>query len=202
MNFIWIDIVVPTNSTIRRMSHFIGPDILERYRELMGETKTVESSIFVLEISNHAGWFTSIDPLKHPTQQDKILLELRLRNDRDKFAFYVKAKSIHVIPCFRFDSAGVTHQNRYADIPLNQRDVPTPHFAKFDSQGRWIAYRTKRLEAEPSLAQDIHPSLLHFFEEADIKLTTAAAIEIVCKELDPQLNLGAETDPHSGVTFP
>lgn len=198
----WIAIPQPTNNTILTMSYSIGPEILERYLALMGATKTVDSNIFLLELSNHAAWFSSVDPLRHPTYQEKISLEVRLRNDRDKFAFYVMAKAIHESPCFRFDSAGMSHRNNLPDIPLTERKVDTPHFAKFDDRGRWIAYRTQRLDSEPQLAKDIQPSLLHFFDEADIKIKEAAPLEIVCKELVPQLDLGAETDPHSGVIFP
>jgi hypothetical protein len=172
------------------------------YFDLMVHTKTVSNEVVQLKESNHAGWFTGQEKVFHPTIQNPIDLEVRERRDRKKFAFYIKAEIIHESPCFRFDSAGISHNNRYSDVPLIDRVVSTPHFAKFDNFGRWLAYKTEKLKDanfSTELSSKIAPGLAHFCEEAQIQHTQGRAISLVQEQdLIPVL----ETDPHSGVTFP
>lgn len=73
------------------------------------------------------------------------------RVDGSKYGVGLEAKSLCVAPCFRFDSAGPSHENRYPDIPLLNRIVATPHFQRFDESGRWIAHQPAQIVAEEDL---------------------------------------------------
>ena len=48
-------------------------------------------------------------------------------------------------PCYRFESDGGTHRNPSEEgITLKQRQIPTPHFHRYNEKGENIAYKNYR----------------------------------------------------------
>ena len=71
----------------------------------------------------------------------------------------------------RYDSTGPSHRNSNLPIPIEEQQVPTPHFHRFVADGKEIAYKTKVLldEKQSKVLEDISMCVLHFMQEANIK---------------------------------
>lgn len=97
------------------------------------------------------------------------------------------------------DEGDYTHWNRHLSVPVEQQQVPTPHFHKKGDDGIELAYRTARIEATQTPI-NIHDGFSIFCEECHINQDN---IEILIQEagLLP-LIYEPEPDPLQGVLFP
>lgn len=104
-------------------------------------------------------------------------------------------------PLFRYDSSGPSHRNSNFQIPINEQKVPTPHFHKYWSDGKEIAYKTEALkdEVQRKALEDISICIYHFMQEANIEyenfqLNSSPGILPFDKEAE-------NSDPLENITF-
>lgn len=115
------------------------------------------------------------------------------------FRFRLMCDSFMPQPSYRFESDGGTHRNPPAEgLTLKQRQIPTPHFHRYDRKGKNFAYRTDVLDAnEAELVGDYNKALQHFCQEENVGMRSGLAIE------PETLPLGTceFPDPLEGVDF-
>ena len=182
-------------------------DNYSRYEELLGQIKNSTSNPIVLDgiKSNHSN--TRIKKVKaiHSTRTERIelIVESKIINKKD-FKFKLRAPEYIGSPFFRFDSDGVAHYNRIPNVELPKQKVETPHFHKFDSEGRNFAYKTPALINEGSciaLLNDISLCMAHYGDESQTYYNDDSYIKIVQtppSEIDFEIN---QENPTSGVEY-
>lgn len=74
-------------------------------------------------------------------------------------------------PLANFDSLGATHRNKFDNILLTKQWVTTPHFNRYNEQGRRIAYKTPPLTDPEALRQltDVANCIIMFYDEFNIR---------------------------------
>ena len=117
------------------------------------------------------------------------------------FKFSLKCPPFCEKPLFRYDSSGPSHRNSNFQIPINEQKVPTPHFHKYWSDGKEIAYKTEALkdEVQRKALEDISICIYHFMQEANIEyenfqLNSSPGILPFDKEAE-------NSDPLENITF-
>jgi hypothetical protein len=178
---------------------------LSTYQEMLADKKATAQDVLALTQSpNQKGWKQAEVDLIAKKLIDEILsFAVEQRKDGRKYFLKIKAPKVSLSPCFRFDSDGPSHTNAYDDIPLPLRSIPTPHFQRFDEQGRWIAYRTAEIDSpgnELSLRTQMDYGLKHFCEVAVIE-SSQGGLPLVKIEQPPLIDLPPNDDPHSGIKF-
>jgi len=91
--------------------------------------------------------------------------------DKSHYYFRLFAYWFDSGPCLRFDSKGRSHCNPENGEGLRQRQVPTPHFHKFDEKEKVeIAYKTPKLRGVDCdlIVSDYKLGLEHFCQEASL----------------------------------
>ena len=72
-------------------------------------------------------------------------------------------------PIFRFDSDGPAHFNVDPKTKLKDKRIDTPHFNRYDQDGRGIAYRSDEIENDNELVKHLNNTFVHFCKEANIR---------------------------------
>ena len=97
-----------------------------------------------------------------------LIAEIRIDRLHD-FKFKLRAPTFMGEPLINYDSAGPTHRNEGARS-LPEQIVTTPHFNRYDEQGRRIAYKTAPL-TNPGVVlelEDIDRCVIHFYQETQL----------------------------------
>lgn len=116
------------------------------------------------------------------------------------YGFQVFVESIDK-PILRFDADGATHYNNEDQtLTLLEREIKTPHFHKFDKNGKEFAYRTPAIdENEYEIQKDIEVGMHYFCEENYIQTSTGLPLQITGqKEIFPE---DVTFDVHKGIVF-
>lgn len=145
----------------------------KKYEILINDLKNSTDKVIILdEIKrNHQNTRQKKTAVTHLSLDEKIelIVESDKYNKRD-FKFKLRAPESFDEPFFRFDSNGRSHKNTDPNIELHEQKVDTPHFHRFDRDGRCIAYKTESLkqksEAE-ALLNDISLSMAHYCDESN-----------------------------------
>ncbi len=128
------------------------------------------------------------------------VLECEVREHNEfNYSFKVLSDKIQSRMLFRMDEGDGTHWNRHFPIPVDQQQVPTPHFHKKGDDGIEYAYRTDALEANAS-PLNIHDGFTLFCDECHI-IGDNIAIKIQ-EEGKLPLVFEPESDPLKGIIFP
>ena len=177
----------------------------EFYNKLLAERKSVFSEVIdINSTGNNANTLEKIEPVKHPSITDDMVLIFDVKvNNHNFFQFKLRYKSFVDQPFFRFDSDGDTHRNKVDGTPLGVQSVTTPHFHKFNSEGLEIAYKTDKLlnDNESKALEDINLCIVHFFHESNIRLNKDEFPEI--KIMSNTLGFSfVKDDPNQNITFP
>ncbi|MEN9973471.1 MAG: hypothetical protein RIS20_1818 [Bacteroidota bacterium] len=142
------------------------------YEKLLAENKQCDEKIIVLDgiKSNHKNTRIKKVKVEHATipTNVELMVESKIENKRD-FKFILRASEFSKEPFFRFDSDGLSHFNHGTGEPLNKEKIDTPHFHKFDSEGRNIAYHTNSLlidSEKEALLNDVNLCMAHFCDES------------------------------------
>ncbi len=178
-----------------------------KYEQLLGEIKSSSTQVVVLDEvkKNHENTRCKKVYVAHETLNEKLelIVESKIVNKKD-FKFKLRAPDYTSIPFFRFDSDGVAHYNRVPNLELPKQKVNTPHFHKYDSEGRNIAYKTISLENDSecnALLSDINLCMSHYCDESNTYYETDGYIEIIQtppSELDFESN---KDNPTEGVEY-
>ena len=127
-------------------------DNYDRYLLLLNELKNSIEEIIILDKfkQNHKKTRIKKTAVVHPNHDENIelIVESDKYNRRD-FKFKLRFSKFFDEPFFRFDSSGLAHKNYDPNIELHLQKIDTPHFHKYDSNGRCIAYQTKPLKIVP-----------------------------------------------------
>ncbi|MGK0236370.1 MAG: hypothetical protein ACI9EK_002920 [Psychroserpens sp.] len=182
-------------------------DNYPKYEELLNGNK--DSSLKVVSLDevklNHKNTRVKKIDVLHSITKDRLelIIESKITNKKD-FKFKLRAPNFTGTPFFRFDSDGLAHYNRSPEIELEKRKINTPHFHKFDSSGRNIAYKTEPLEKEKereALLNDINLSMAHYCDESNTYYDKANYIEVIQTPID-QLDFESNRDnPTEGVVY-
>jgi hypothetical protein len=178
-----------------------------KYEELLNGTKNSYIKTIVLDgiKGNHNNTRVKKIELIHSSSHEKIelIVESKIKNKKD-FKFKLRAPNYTGIPFFRFDSDGVAHYNRSLNIELKKQKVSTPHFHKFDADGKNIAYKTKSLEKDSecnALLNDINLCIAHYCDESKTYYDNTNHLQIIqtpINELDFEANID---NPTEGVKY-
>lgn len=172
-----------------------------RYQSIGDKVKTLESTDIVLQRDqNHARSQEGDVALTFPGDDECGRLNVSLNVDKTKsFAFKIFCDDLMPEPCYRFDSDGPSHTNPpAANLVLRKRRVHTPHFHKYDQDGRLTAYTTDELASdETSFVGDYQKAIKHFFDEE--RVSVEGSVRILTETL-PWGDRDFE-DPLEGVEF-
>ena len=128
------------------------------------------------------------------------VLEYEVREHNEfNYSFKILSDRVKSRMLFRMDEGNGTHWNRHLPIPVDQQQVPTPHFHRKGDDGIDYAYRTDSLEAI-SAPLNIHNGFSILCEECHIK---NERIEIIIQEeSELPLVFEPELDSLNGIKFP
>mgnify|MGYP003635337381 CR=1 FL=1 len=178
-----------------------------KYEELIGKTKNSLSQTITLDEvkGNHLNTRVKKVDVSHTSNSDKLelIVESKIVNKKD-FKFKLRAPEFIGVPIFRFDSDGVAHYNRKRNVELPKQKIDTPHFHKYDSDGKNIAFKTDALEKEnecEALINDINLCMAHYCDESNTYYNNDSYIQIIQtppNELDFDIN---NDNPTEGVEY-
>jgi len=206
-NFIYLTFLGQVNNWLNMTSkkHSVIRDNFDFYNKLLEERKSVFSEVIgICKTGNNANTLEKIEPVKHPSISDEMILIVDVKiNNHNFFQFKLRYQTFFDEPFFRFDSDGVTHHNKIDGIPLHLQAVKPPHFHRFNADGLEIAYQTEKLlnETEKKALEDINLCIAYFFQESNTRLNQNEFP--VIKILPGTLGFSFITeDPNQNVTFP
>lgn len=175
--------------------------ILDDYHLFLNGDKYVDMPFCVDKADrNHVTSLKGESEIKADIPFGKTVLECEVREHNEyNYSFKILSDKIQSHMLFRMDEGDGTHWNRHLPVPVDQQQVPTPHFHKKGDDGIEYAYRTDALEANPS-PLNIHDGFNLLCDECHIK---GDNIEIkVQEEGKLPLVFEPEPDPLKGVKFP
>ena len=172
-----------------------------RYQSIGNRVKTLApGNIMLHEKQNHARCQVGDAVLTFDGNDERGRLCVFLNVEKTQcFEFKIFCDDFMPEPCYRFESDGSSHTNpASANLTLRDRRVHTPHFHKYDQDGRVIAYKTDVLASnEKALVEDYQKAIRHFFDEERVQAESGTQI------LPETLPLGVNDleDPLEGVEF-
>lgn len=175
--------------------------ILDDYKLFLDSDKEVDMPFCVNHVDlNHATSLKGISALVADAPLGETVLECEMREKSEiNYSFKILSDKVKSRMLFRMDEGDGTHWNRHFPVPIEQQQVPTPHFHKKGDDGIEYAYRTDKLEKGPN-PLNIHDGFLTFCEECHI---TNEDVEIkVQEEGILPLQFEPDSDPLKGVKFP
>ena len=175
--------------------------ILEDYHLFLDSEKSIDMPFCVNKVdNNHVTALKGETELRALSPFGNTTLRCQVR-DRNEFNYSISILSdlIQSRMLFRLDEGDGAHWNRHLPIPIEQQQVPSPHFHKKGNDGIDYAYRTTRLKDGPD-PLNIHDGFSAFCEECHI---SGDNTEIVIQEdgILP-LEFEADADHLKGVKFP
>ncbi len=182
-------------------------DNYSKYEELIGKTKNSSVQKITLDEikGNHKNTRVKKVDVNHTSISEKLelIVESKIQNKKD-FKFKLRAPDFTGIPFFRFDSDGVAHYNRLPDIELPAQKIDTPHFHKYNCDGRNIAYKTEALKKEAdreALLADISLCMAHYSDESKTYYENEEYIQII-QTPPTELDFDSDRDnPTEGVEY-
>lgn len=146
----------------------------ERYRQIKSKDKSLGSKeILLKETKTHPLHQCGDSEVTFADASEEARLNIGINVDKTKsFRFRLMCDSFMQAPCYRFESDGGTHRNPPQEgVTLRQRQIPTPHFHRYDEDGRSIAYKTEELvNDEQGILADYDKALRHFCREENINV--------------------------------
>ncbi|MEP3372890.1 hypothetical protein [Maribacter dokdonensis] len=178
-----------------------------KYEQLIAKTKNTFSQRITLDEikGNHQNTRIKIVDVIHVStfEELELIVESKIENKKD-FKFKLRAPEFAGTPLFRFDSDGVAHYNRAPNVELPKQKIDTPHFHRYDCEGRNIAYKTEALKEESekeALLNDISLCMAHYCDESQTFYDNDKYIEIIqtpSSELDFE---SSNDNPTQGVEY-
>jgi len=208
LNFVHLKDKTIQKHTLELMGKNRFPQLKENYsfyNKLLEGRKSIFSEVIEInKAGNNQNFLERQEVVKHPDlKEERMILNVDVKlNDHSYFQFKLRYKAFLPAPFFRFDSDGDTHRNRIKGIPLEEQQITTPHFHKFNEKGIEIAYKTDKLldPKEAKALEDINLCLVHFFHESNTRLKEDDFPEV--KIMTDTLGYEMEAiDPNENITF-
>lgn len=145
------------------------------YQSLVDGRKTTEyETVSLTKVGNNNKILETAVEVSHESSDvDEMALIVEVNKaNQGNYKFKLRYHGLIPAPFFRFDSVGETHWNKVDGIKLNEQQVTTPHFHRFNKDGIEIAYKTEKLKDEETAKalQDIDLCLAHFCHESNLRL--------------------------------
>lgn len=176
--------------------------ILDDYHLFLDDEKSIDMPFYINQIDmNHSTSLkgeTELNAL-HPLGKTKLQCKMRNKSIYN-YSFSVLSDCISTKMLFRLDEGDGVHWNRHFNVPLEQQQVPTPHFHKKGNDGIEYAYRTEKLE-KCLTPLNIHEGFEILCEELHINKDKRAEISIMEAGVS-LLEFEQEKDPLNGISFP
>lgn len=175
--------------------------ILEDYHLFIDSDKSMDMPFCVDKVDgNHVTALKGEAELRAASPLGNTMVKCQVRDKNEfNYSFSILSDRIQSRMLFRLDEGDGTHWNRHIPIPVEQQQVPTPHFHKKGDDGIEYAYRTNRIDESPS-PLNIHDGFSIFCEECHIN-HNQVEIRIQEEGMLP-LEYEPEVDPLKGVSFP
>lgn len=176
--------------------------ILDDYNLFLDKEKAIDMPFLVDQIDeNHPTSLKGETELSALHPLGKTMLQCKMRNKSEyNYSFSILSDKISSKMLFRLDEGDGTHWNRHLSVPVEQQQVPTPHFHKKGDDGIEYAYRTEKLE-KCSTPLNIHDGFKILCEELHINKDERAEVNIL--EAGVSLfEFDQEKDPLNGISFP
>lgn len=180
---------------------------LKEYNDFLDSEKTVDSPIPVNEHKpNHPSSLHSKIELQaaRPFGNTSLSIEIQDLENYKKYSLSILSDKYKERKCiFRYDVGSGTHRNNCPDIPLDQQEVPTPHFHKYDDKGRFLAYQTEILK---DLTQAVHLEDIEFgtdYFSQETKITDGNE-QLPKLKIDDNSQIPfphTDYDPNNGIKF-
>jgi hypothetical protein len=192
---LWLHASMP-NVAVKIQQNF------ESYCSFVEAAKTINPpAIPLTTITSHAFRKGTADVVC-PNFGGKKYFEVEVNpHNQKRFKFKIFADFFGPAPCFRFDSQGEPHCNPEDGRGLPFRQILTPHFHKFNSDGVEIAFKTPVLEQEnqaDAIVSDYSLGVAHFCQVGRLNCGDQAYPEIIFDS--GELDLSSD-DPLNGVKF-
>lgn len=144
------------------------------YRKLLREHKYVlRDTVDVVKVAGQPAFLEGKAAVLHSDLDVAITLAVRVKsNNYDFFQFELRCAELGDEPFFQFHSDGCAHRNTDEAIPLAGQRVTTPHFNRYNPQGRTVTYKIGPPPAgkESDTVKGINRSLVYFCQEAKLNL--------------------------------
>ncbi len=176
--------------------------IMDDYNLFMSSCKNTVMPIFVTkEKPNHKTSLYKEQMLvsDKPFGYTSIDCEIRDKNLLN-YSFQILSNRLNNRVLSRLDEGNGVHRNNIPDIPLAEQVVSTPHFHKYDSYGRFLAYKTDSLNSYNEKPLEIEEGFRIFCEEEMISSIDGSPSRIEIKE-DGVLPFDYDNDPLAGISF-
>lgn len=175
--------------------------ILEDYHLFIESDKSVDMPFCVDRVdNNHITALKGEAELFSESPFGNTILQCQVR-DRSEYNYSISILSDRIKSrmLFRLDEGDGVHWNRHLPIPIEQQQVPTPHFHMKGDDGIEYAYQSNSLKEGPN-PLNIHDGFSAFCEECHICNGNA---EIMVQEQDAlPFRFEPVLDPLNGVKFP
>ena len=130
----------------------------------------------------------------------ELIVECSIQNSW-QFGFKIMSPHFFEKPIFRFESSGTTHRNKNKNLPINEQQILTPHFHRYDDKYNCDAYRPQELDGLESGNCDLGPMFKLFCTEANIAHKNNE-MPVVNSTPKGELNLSVcEKDPLENIIF-
>lgn len=149
---------------------------------------------------NHASSLKGVANLNAGSPLGNTVLECEMRKCSEfNYSFKILSDAVTSRMLFRMDEGDGTHWNRHLPVPVDQQQVPTPHFHKVSDDGIMYAYSTDDLK-QRAVPLNIHDGFTAFCKEShinqdDIQIT-------IHEEGTLPLEYAPEVDPLLDIQFP
>lgn len=176
--------------------------ILDDYRLFIDSEKRVDMPFRVDEMDrrSHISSLTGSCVLTADSSFGNTVLECEMRDRSEyRYTFRILSDAIKRRMLFRLDEGGKTHRNRHLPIPVDQQQVPTPHFHIYADDGIMYAYRTEVLERITSPLH-IREGFVAFCDEIHINQKDRRIV--IQEEGALPLEFTPEVDPLADIQFP
>ncbi len=169
------------------------------YEQLVSKMKYIEiDKIYLSENINIRKYTKEVDAtISENHLPIKLYVEVCIKN-KNNFKFKLFSRQFMNEPYFRYDSIGATHRNRLPGVNIRKQRVSTPHFHKYDNEGRVIAFKTPELN-DQNLSEQLKDPVncfYHFCDTANVKAKDNTCIDLSISTFvqpevqeDPLLNI-------------
>ena len=176
--------------------------IMDEYNLFISSKKRTDMPMWVnKEKANHKSSLYLEQNLWSDSEFGKTSIDCEVRNKNSfNYSFQIISNKIKDRVLVRFDECNGVHRNNNPSIPLQEQEITTPHFHKYDNGGYFIAYKTNELTPYNNKPLNIETGLSIFCNEENIISSDGALINIQVSE-EGMLPFKCDEDPLNEIMF-
>lgn len=176
--------------------------IMEAYNSFMSADKQTQIPVVVRkEKSNHKSSLYIEQEVISKESLGTTLFDCEVRDKNPhNYSFQITSDRITAKSLVRLDEGNGVHRNNLPNIPLSEQEITTPHFHRYDSEGRFVAYKPDSLKKYKEKPLEIEEGFQIFCDEEKLSSIDGSPTKIEIKE-DGALPLDYDNDPLAGIKF-